>query len=256
MNISYPELWFLEAIVNCQAAWLPFPLLPNTREERRKGFSEQWNLPVNGLNAVTMGEVLWTLTHRGEMKLGFENDDGELREIVPDSSKGLAELLVSECRLFSERKWAASYHYVTITPAGIARWENYALPDWNRYRGIGVQHTCEPGEVVWHQEAATEEFAREVLEVMGMDVFHPVLLHWDRAVVTMTSPWEAMRGKFLLHGVTVSVPATQYEQRGFHYEEWCEIEANHKEFYRRFGEICRWYERSVTNHPDRPLPLN
>jgi hypothetical protein len=255
MDIVYSELWFLEAIVNCEAAWLPFPLLPDTREGRRKGFSEQWNMPVNGLNPATMGEVLWTLIHRGELKLGFRIDDGEWREITPDSSKILAELLASECSLFSKRKWAENYHYVTITPAGIARWETYAIPDWMRYRGNGVHHTFEPGEVVWHQAAATEEFAREVLEVIGMHPFHPVSLHWDKAVVTITSPWEAMRGKYLPHGVTVSVPVTQYEQRSFPCEEWCNVESTHKEYYRRFGEICHWYERSVMNHPDRPLPL-
>ena len=89
-----------------------------------------------------------------------------------------------------------------------------------------------------------------------MDIFHPVTLDWRNALMSDIAPWEAMPGKTFPRGVKVSVPAQQSEQRGFLCHEWSTVEATHREYYRRFGEICRWYARGVENHPDRPRPLN
>ena len=61
MEISYPELWFLEASVRSDAAWLPFPLLMDSREDRRNGVNAQYAIAANGLSLQAMSEVLWTL---------------------------------------------------------------------------------------------------------------------------------------------------------------------------------------------------
>ena len=255
MEISYPELWLLEVPVRCDTV-MPFPFVVETEFDRECGFSQRWGVPLNGLSLRQIAETMWSLHQRGEVEFWSGSWAEAGQELYrPSSICQVEDCLEREWQTFRTAKQSAShYHRYSLTPTGMARWEAYAQPDWSRFRGEGRFHDGQPGLTTWFQFATNERFAREVLEVMAMDVFHPVTLDWRNALVSDIAPWEAMPGKTFARGVKVSVPAMQSEQRGILCQEWSMVGANHSEYYRRFGEICRWYQRGVEDHPDRPQP--
>lgn len=259
--LSYPELWLLERGINCDGCWLPFALLPDTREERRVGFSEQWNCLSNGLSIQGLSELMWELFQRDELE--FRNDRYIEEEaaipFIPASSSSIQSFLNEECERFlrKERPWKDGCPFqccCRVTAKGIACWEEYATPDWTRYRGEFDGQIWEPGETIWSQSAVEESFAREVLDVYGTDVFHPATINWETARLVHHNPWVPFRGKQLPRGVTVSVNVTEHGQREFPCSEWEQVRLMDEEHHRRFREICHWYQNGTHNHPDRPRP--
>jgi hypothetical protein len=265
--LTYPELWLLELSTKYGAEREPFFFLPDNPLTRQTGYCEQWNCPANGLSARELCEVLWNLFESGEITFQSISGDPDLIEtvFVPADSNDIYTKMLFEFRERRQKRRTQQqltfrYHCYRVTPAGIARWEEYAIPDWDRYRGDFSGRLWEPGETVWSQSATTEEFAREVLDVYAADLFHPSTLHWETAVVTLHQPWTPFPGKELPQGVTLSLKVTEHDQRSFGEKEivafggheWFAIA--HQEHYHHFCHICHWYQNGTHNHPARPAP--
>lgn len=261
-SLSYPELWLLELGCINDADWLPMVRLVDTREVRRKGFSEQWNFPPSGLTGGGFARVVWELWRRRELKLRTRSswDDEGFMPSVPAHPFVLHSMLIEDYlrrrRVGARRRMVAPphRHYLRVTEDGIRRWEEYAQPDWSRYRGEFTGELCERGETTWSQSAANELFAREVLEVNSMDAFHPGKIHWETTQVEYHRPWQPFDGKQLPEGVTVSVRVTEFGQRSYDPDEWEADRLQDQEYHRRLRDICRWYKNGVRDHPDRPKP--
>lgn len=257
--LTYPELWLLELSVKNDAEWLPLAWLPDSRNERRRGFSEHWNCPANGLSISSLAEVMWSLYCRHEIELKrvskVDEDEG-----IPFEPASLSEL---HAHLLEERNlairdappWKHGCPFrdrCRVTAKGIARWEDCAKPDWTRYRGEFNGKRWECGEATWSQSAVLESFAREVLDVYSSDVIDPATIHWETAQVVHHEPWDVFPGKQLPHGITVSVSVTVHGRS----EHPCDERVSQmlQEHYSRFRAICHWYENTTSNHPDRPKP--
>jgi len=256
MDITYPELWLLELGCKSDASWLPVVWLDDTQRVQESGYNEQWNCPPNGLTVRGMARLLVDMQNRGLIEIWQVVNDEPSGVVVPKDCGELHAWLIDERRrLRGMIPWISRvpFHCVRVTAAGIARWEKYAHPDWSRYRGDFEGRLEAPGETVWTQSAMTEAFAREVLEVYGDDVFFPSTMHWETLQTTVHEPWDVFPGKRLPRGVTLTVNVTEYGPRSISCDD-CELNAKNQDQYRRFCNICDWYERGVRNHPDRPLP--
>lgn len=255
--MNYGELWFLELGVVQRGAFLPLGWLPDSDEERRTGFSEQWNCPHNGLCLDEITNVLWRLQQSSQIELITHSDDAASDVVLVPSSlaelQGIVEAELEAARQLSFPPSGPSpfRYWYRVTSDGIAKWEQYAKPDWSRYRGDVEGQLFEPGETVWSQEAMTEDFAREVIDLRASDPFEPIAVRWSESKVEQLVPWEPMPGKQLPSGVVVSVPVTELERPdGIPFDDFVRM-TQLEEFNRRFGLICKWFENSTHNHPAR-----
>ena len=267
-ELTYPELWLLELSTKYDAARMPFRWSPDTSSERQSGYNEQWNCPPHGLSGRELCELLWKLFDLGDIE--FQSISGEPDRIetvfAPADANDIYETMAFEVseyvRTRRTREYLASpYHSYRVASAGIARWENYAVPNWDRYHGECIGRLYESGDTVWSQSATTEEFAREVVEITASDPMEPVTLHWDTAVVTGHEPWTPFPGKILARGVTLTLKATEHGQR-YSGDEDVVVFGGRKQFntlrqkyHDRLRAICDWYKNDTHNHPDRPARL-
>jgi hypothetical protein len=255
MDLPYPELWVLEVCVTSDARWLPLAWLVDTKTIRESGLNEQWSCPANGLTFGGLCRLLVTLERRGLIEFLLVVDHRDVGSYVPSDPRILHAMLLDE--FFRERGMVprfhqGGFHYVRITSLGIARWEEYAKPDWGKYRGDFLGRLWEAGESVWSQTAMTEDFARLALDVYAADQFHPAEIHRETAVTTVHEPWQVFPGKWLPRGVTVTVDVTEYAQRSFLGEQWLLVAERYALQKRMFHDLCHWYERDLRHHPDRP----
>lgn len=256
--MDFGELWILELGVVQQGAFLPLGWLPDSDDERQEGFSEQWNCPNNGLSLDEITNVLWRLQQSSQIELITHSDDAASDVFfVPSSVIELQGIVESEFEASRQLSFPRSgplpfRYWYRVTSNGIAKWEQYAMPDWSRFRPDVEGRLFESGETVWSQAAMTEDFAREVIDIWASDPFEPIEVHWSAAKVEQLAPWEPMPGKQLPSGVVVSVPVTELERPdGIPFDDVVRMKQS-KEFHRRFGLICKWFEHSTRDHPDRP----
>jgi hypothetical protein len=254
--LRYPELWLLERCCTHDACWLPLALLPDTEKSGKSGYSEYWNSPPHGRSGRELSEVMWDLFRRDEIEFRLLGDSAD-ELFVPRYAEDIHSRMnaeVEECRS-SKSFWRSNHHCFRVTSIGVALWESFAIPDWDRFRGDFDGKLWKPGETNWSQSATTEAFAREVLDVYGSDPFEPTTLFWETATVATHRPWIPFPGKELPFGVTVSVRVTEVGQRSFTADESLSARPLFAEHRRRFGEICRrWYQNGTHNHPQRPSP--
>lgn len=265
-ELTYPELWLLELGVSYDAEWKPFYFLPDTAETRRTGLCLQWNCPANGLSGRELCDVLWQLFDRGEIHFRCKSQKTDIIEtaFVPTKSTDICERMAFE--FHEERRTYRTpqhlmfpYHSYQVTSAGVARWETYAVPNWDRYYSEHSIWSDESGDTVWSRSATTEAFAREVVEVQASDPSRLVTLYWETLVVTQHEPWTPLPGKALPHGVTLKLNVTEHDDsQSFgdedvvHPDGWKTFNARCRKHHDRFRDICNWYQNGTHNHPDRP----
>ncbi len=258
--LPYGELWLLERGVECDGDWVPLLLLPHTQREREQGFSELFNCDLHGLSTSDLADMLWKLFAGNEIEFNYHAIEFNCRAedqqhvVSPTEASDVHAWLLEEQEYREvppkERRFRRWYR---VTGPGIARWEAYAIPNWNKYRGDFTGRLYEGGETTWSQTTVTEPFAREVFEAYAMDVWHPAQVHWDTLRVEHRAPWAPFRGKELPAAVTVSVEVTEHgSKEEFTAEEWMAVRTVQEEHWRRFCDICHWYEKGTSNHPERP----
>ncbi|MDX1967138.1 MAG: hypothetical protein SFV23_08210 [Planctomycetaceae bacterium] len=261
MIIPYAELWFLELAGHYGGGWFAFHFLHDTNSDRKIGLHQQYNLPINGLTPRQIGEVLFRLWENKEVLFtsGRVQDD-EYAPYTPDCAEEIAQLVVTETILWRKPRhersvdyWNQPQHCYAITSSGFARWEAYAEPNWDKFRGEFTGQLSEAGETIWKQTATTTQFAIEVLCNEASRIYPPALIDWDSLTTQWMTPWNICPEKSLPTGVTVSVRVTEFEQVGITPDLWELVGPTQDEAYRQFREICHWYEHGLRDHPDRPL---
>lgn len=260
MSMNYAERWFLEVGVNLCGSRIGFCSLPDSVEDLQSGISALFNTAVNGLSAKQIGETLWML---------FQNDDIQFQEqesvlaapklpFLPESSEQITALISPWCessRKSRSRRASRFFYSYSVTESGVARWEEYAQPDWAKYRGGSKHKKLESGVSLWTEIALNESFARELLEFHATKYLKSDVIHWETVEIEKLIPWKPIPQKVLPAAVKISVQVTEIEPLPYpdNILAWCEWMKKHDQWFR---EICRWYNRGVMNHPDRPQPLN
>src|SRR5690349_3143604 len=120
--LTYPELWLLELGAKNDAASLPFAWLPDTAQERKKGFCKHWNCPPHGLSGRELSEVMWMLFGRGEIE--FEQSvgrdpDASRAPLIPISAAEIYEELLSDVQEYRRRRkssqqWSPLNYYYRV----------------------------------------------------------------------------------------------------------------------------------------------
>lgn len=263
-TLSFGELWLLYLGIHRDNDPNPIGCIHDGKLTRESGYNENLNMPANGLSPRSRAQILTKMQDAGlieifrrespddedSRRLPFNTCDLEQFEaVIQQETEGWFQIQCGDrpypCHVFYE-----------LTPEGIAAWESYARPDWGRFRGEWRGHFHQEGikETIWSQSAQHEAFAREVLTVNAMDPFSRAVIHWDSEFVAAQEPWEPMPGKTLPSGVTVYVRVIELGMfsGGCTAEEYAEVKPFSDECYRRFGEICRWYDVYLGKHPDCP----
>lgn len=263
MSLSYAELWFLEVCVNLRGSSIGFCCLHDSDEDRKCGISALYNLAVNGLSAKQIGETLWMLFRSDDIQ--FQEQESVLAApklpFVPESSEQVTALISPWCkssRKSRSRRVSRFCYSYSITESGVARWEEYARPNWGRYRTGITSDKLDSGDFLWSVISSIESFARELLEFDASKYPVSDVIHWDTTEFESLVPWKPIPQKTLPAAVKLSVRVTKSEPalRSNDQDDFLSWIEWMKKYDQWFREICRWYDNGVMNHPDRPLLTN
>lgn len=258
--LSFGELWLLYVSIDLENCRLPIGWMLDGKQTRETGYNPQWNMPANGMSVSEFAEVLLRLRDRGEIEIFAQEDFEANTPRIPLESSDV-DLVCRVIRKETDARrlitlGAGPYPFrvfYQLTPRGIAAWESYAKPNWERYRGEwrgNVQEwVC---DTIWSQSAQNESFARKVLTAYAMSPSSPSLIHRDSAFVAVHDVWEPIPGKTLVGGVTLYVRVTELGRFEFEAEDYARVRPLCDENYRELRDLCRWYDVFLGGHPDCP----
>ncbi len=239
MTITYDELWMLERAAEAPA-WVPLAWLYETPNEKLAAHHVTFNCLTHGLSNADIAGLLFRLWKTG------------LIEIVAKGSKpyttAQADVLRGWFKESIPHEAFPATHGFRMTDKGVARWEAFALPDWDRCRtALSVSKTADGGSF-WKLSATTEAFARELLEMWAGESAETVRVNWDTLECQHHQPWSPCGGKTLPAGVTLQVEVTPRGDRPLTAEEAAAAQS----LSLKLAELPDWYSNGTFNHPDRP----
>lgn len=258
--LSFGELWLLYLSVELENRPLPIRWMLDGKLTRETGYNPQWNMPANRMTVSEFAEVLLRLRDRGHIEIFARQDldDDSLRIPLESSDVDLVSRVIRKetvaRRLMPHGDGPYPFRvFYQLTPVGIAAWEEYAQPNWERYRGESRGNVQEwVCETIWSQQAQSESFARALLTNDAMNPSCPSLIHWDCVFVAVHDSWEPFPGKTLVGGITLYVRVTELGRFEFEAEDYARVRPLCDEYYRECHELCRWYAVPLGDHPDCP----
>ena len=258
--LSFGELWLLYVSIYLENCHMPKGWILDGDQTRETGYNAHLNMPANGMTVPEFAENLLRLRDRGHIEIITQEDFERDSPRIPLEISDIALVCQVICEETDARRLislgAGPYPFrvfYQLTPEGIAAWEAYAQPNWERYRGESRGNVQEwVCETIWSQQAQSESFARALLTNDAMNPSCPSLIHWDSEFVASHNSWEPLPGKTLLGGVTLYVRVTELGRFEFEAEDYARVRPLCDEYYREFGELCRWYDVWLGDHPDCP----
>lgn len=244
MSLSYHELWILQTVIDIGWCWLPVDGLAEPEEPDSPTY---WNKPSHGLSITELADILWSL---------YQHDDIEFKDLRGNANQHPVYLPASVSEIVSmfnpeERYWFC------IAAAGVARWEEFAQPNWSRFVDFSGGYHDDIDHPYFSVIATTE---RRIKTCLRHEVRYSqnrrelTRIAWDTAKTTMLTPWEPYPGKILPRGVSLTVDYKIYPESDripgdseFEILGW-------SAYWRRREKLYRWYEHGIDDHPDRPQP--
>lgn len=245
-SMRFGELWLLEAIIEAKPpvhGWIPVALLPDSDpNEENCGRGEASNHQIMDLHPhhLTNAAVLMELRElfdggdivAADWGLGY-SQPGQI--FVPSDSEIQAAFRNDPRRLC-----------YTFTDRGLARWEQYAKPNWAVFQQHCRQGWDDSGRAVISIEAATPAVGEQWIRAMCELKVYRGQLQPDHIHVREVRPWQVYPFKTLPEGVCVTVPlqelppVTVVDEEGDE-EDWDEKQS------RLLAGLKPWYQNGVSN---------
>ena len=223
-QVRFEELWLLEIVVGSHPpyhGWIPFRNLPDDVQDDpdKMGNHADINFYSHHMPDEQLLDELYHLLTTGEI-IGAVVRSGW----PPDSLFVPSRAEIQDAFNWDNYSWL-SY---TLTEKGFARWEDYAKPNWDKFRCKGG---CGSEDETHYATAANPHVAEYWFKwaTYGRNV------DFSRASYEEISPWQVFPFKTLPRGVKARLPIiamNNYEQ-----ESYDDI----------LREIEPWYQRSVAD---------
>lgn len=244
--MRFGELWLLEAIIEAKPpvhGWIPIALLPDSDpNEESWGRGEASNHLIMDLHPhhLTDAAVL------RELRELFDGGD------IVAADWGLGYSKPGQVFVPSDREIQAAFRNdprrlcYTFNDRGLARWEEYAKPNWAVFQQYCRQGWDDSGRAVISIEAATQEVGEQWIRAICELRVYRGQPDFDQVRIRESRPWQVYPFKTLSEGVCVTVPlqesppATAVDHEGVE-EDWDEKRS------RLLAGLDPWYQNGVSN---------
>lgn len=245
-SMRFGELWLLEAIIEAKPprhGWIPVALLPDSdpnEEGWGRGGASNHHIMDLHPHRLTDAEVLL------ELRRLFDGGDIVAAEWGLGYSKPGQVFVPSDTEIQAGFRNDPRRLCYTFTEWGLARWEEYAKPNWAVFQQACRQGWDDSGRPVISIEAATQEVGEQWIRAMCELRVYRGRLDLDQVHVREVRPWQVYPFKTLPEGVCVTVPIQESPPTAAvddeeHEEDWDEKQS------RLLAGLKPWYQNGVSN---------